>query len=91
MAERLHRLGITPAPPSELAYLMHPWVVECGRLRAAGWRPSYTNADAVTDHLGEKRRGTRGPAVVGGAAAGAAVALVGTAALVRRARRRRSG
>jgi nucleoside-diphosphate-sugar epimerase len=91
MAERLHRLGITPAPPSELAYLVHPWVVECGRLRAAGWRPSYTNADAVTDHLGEKRRGTRGPAVVGGAAAGAAVALVGTAALVRRARRRRSG
>jgi hypothetical protein len=103
MAERLHRLGITPAPPSELAYLVHPWVVDCGRLRAAGWSPRYTNAEAVADHLraaepkpdetrseerAERRRGT--PAVVGGAAAGAAVALVGTAALVRRARRRRS-
>jgi nucleoside-diphosphate-sugar epimerase len=109
MAERLHRLGITPAPPSELAYLVHPWVVDCDRLRAAGWSPRYTNAEAVADHLlaaaeskpdeskpegkpedrGERRRGTQ--AVVGGAAAGAAVALVGTAALVRRARRRRSG
>jgi nucleoside-diphosphate-sugar epimerase len=103
MAERLHRLGITPAPPSELAYLVHPWVVDCARLRAAGWSPRYTNAEAVADHLsatdakpdearpddkGERRRGS--PAVVGGAAAGAAAALVGTAALVRRARRRRS-
>jgi nucleoside-diphosphate-sugar epimerase len=51
MAERLHRLGITPAPPSELAYLVHPWVVDCGRLRAAGWSPRYTNAEAVADHL----------------------------------------
>ena len=111
MAERLHRLGITPAPPSELAYLVHPWVVDCGRLRAAGWSPRYANAEAVADHLraaesaeagrvqagtgrkpeekSERRLGS--PAVVGGAAAGAAVALVGTAALVRRARRRRSG
>jgi nucleoside-diphosphate-sugar epimerase len=101
MAERLHRLGITPAPPSELAYLVHPWVVDCGRLRSAGWSPRFTNAQAVADHLlsaepepgpeerAERRRGN--PAVVGGAAAGAAVALVGTAALVRRARRRRSG
>lgn len=92
-AERLHRLGITPAPPSELAYLMHPWVIASDRLREAGWRPAYGNAEAVADHLGEKSekgRSVRGPAVVGGAAAGAAVALVGTAAFVRRARRRRS-
>jgi nucleoside-diphosphate-sugar epimerase len=98
MAERLHRLGITPAPPSELAYLVHPWVVDCERLHAAGWRPQYSNAEAVVDHLeaepaerekAERRLGN--PAVVGGAAAGAAAALVGTAALVRRARRRRSG
>jgi nucleoside-diphosphate-sugar epimerase len=103
MAERLNRLGITPAPPSELAYLVHPWVVGCDRLRATGWSPRYTNAEAVADHLrsadrkpeearegkAERRRGS--PAVVGGAAAGAAVALVGTAALVRRARRRRTG
>lgn len=96
-AERLHRLGLTPAPPSELAYLVHPWVVDSARLRAAGWTPAYTNAQAVADHLrdrGERGRGVRldaRGATAATAAAGAAVALVGTAALVRRARRRRSG
>jgi nucleoside-diphosphate-sugar epimerase len=92
-AERLHRLGITPAAPSELSYLIHPWVVECPRLAAAGWAPAYTNADAVRDHLadrGERSRGVRIDARGATAAAGAAVALVGTAALVRRARRRRT-
>jgi nucleoside-diphosphate-sugar epimerase len=95
-AERLHRLGITPAPPSELTYLMHPWVVDTARLRAVGWRPAHTNADAVRAHLAaaERSRHTRvdAPRIdprSATAAAGAAVALVGTAALVRRARRRR--
>ena len=91
-AERLHRLGITAAPPSELAYLLHPWVVSSTRLRAAGWRPAYTNADAVRAHLAERteRRVAWLDARGATAAAGAAVALVGTAALVRRARRRRA-
>ncbi|HEX5497075.1 MAG TPA: NAD-dependent epimerase/dehydratase family protein [Mycobacteriales bacterium] len=93
-AERLHRLGITPALPSELTYLMNPWVVDTARLKAAGWAPAYTNAEALHSHLAERaarprlaRPGARGAT----AAAGAAVALVGTAALVRRARRKRSG
>lgn len=89
-AERLNRLGVTPAPPSELDHLVHPLVVGTARLHAAGWRPAYTNAEAVADHVRERGDRWRGPAVVGGAAAGAAVALVGTAALVRRARRRRA-
>jgi nucleoside-diphosphate-sugar epimerase len=93
-AERLHRLGLTPAPPSELAYLIHPWVVGTAGLRAAGWQPRYTNADAVRAHLAdlaerERTRPARLDARTATAAAGAAVALVGTAALVRRARRRR--
>jgi len=93
-AERLHRLGLTPAPPSELAYLVHPWVVDTGRLRSAGWAPRYTNADAVRAHLAdlaerERSRPARLDARTATAAAGAAVALVGTAALLRRARRRR--
>jgi nucleoside-diphosphate-sugar epimerase len=93
-AERLHRLGLTPAPPSELAYLIHPWVVDTGRLRDAGWRPRYTNTEAVRAHLAdiaerERSRPARLDARTATAAAGAAVALVGTAALVRRARRRR--
>jgi nucleoside-diphosphate-sugar epimerase len=93
-AERLHRLGLTPAPPSELAYLVHPWVVDCARLRTAGWTPRYGNEEAVAEHVREVGRGgwrdARGATAAAGAA-GAAVALVGTAALVRRARRRRSG
>jgi nucleoside-diphosphate-sugar epimerase len=96
-AERLHRLGITPAPPSEIGYLTHPWVVDSGRLRTAGWRPRYSNAEAVRAHLAdvarreaEAGRPGRVDARTATAAAGAAVALVGTAALVRRARRRRS-
>lgn len=93
-AERLHRLGVTAAPPSELAYLMYPWVVDTAKLQAAGWAPTLSNADALRDHLAERPGRSRIPrpgARSATAAAGAAVALVGTAALVRRARRKRSG
>jgi nucleoside-diphosphate-sugar epimerase len=94
-AERLHRAGVTKAPASELAYLAHPWVVGAHRLRAAGWCPEYGNADALraqldlaADHLavGARRVG-RGDATR--AAAGATVALIGAAAVVRARRRRR--
>jgi nucleoside-diphosphate-sugar epimerase len=96
-AERLHRLGIIPAPASDLQYVVHPWVVPSTRLHAAGWRPTYDNPTAlavlleqVSGHhaLGARRLGRR-DATIG--AAGAAVAVVGTAALVRRARRKRRG
>jgi nucleoside-diphosphate-sugar epimerase len=94
-AERLHRLGVIPAPASDLQYVVHPWVVPSTRLREAGWRPAYDNVTAlgllleqVQGHhaLGARRVGRR-DATIG--AAGAAVAVVGTAALVRAARRKR--
>jgi len=97
-AERLHRLGVTPAGSSDLQFLVHPWVVEPRRLVAAGWSPAYDNeaalAVAVAESsgrlaIGGHRLGRRDAAA--GAAVGATVALVGTAALVRRARRRRHG
>lgn len=97
-AERLHRLGLTPAPASELAYVSHPWVVPSTRLREVGWRPMYDNIAAAQALLSEvtgrhaafgRRIGRRETATLG--AAGATVALIGTAAVVRRARRRRSG
>jgi nucleoside-diphosphate-sugar epimerase len=97
-AERLHRLGVTPAGSSDLQFLVHPWVVEVGRLAAAGWRPAYDNEAALEVAIAESsgrlaigghRLGRRDAAA--GAAVGATVALVGTAALVRRARRRRHG
>lgn len=93
-AERLHRVGVLAAPAGDLAYVVHPWVVDSAQLRARGWRPAYDNATAlgvlleqVDRHATGARRLGRRDATLG--AAGAAVAVVGTAALVRAARRRR--
>jgi len=97
-AERLHRLGLTPAPASDLAYVSYPWVVPSTRLREAGWVPVYDNltaaevlaAEVTGRHAAVGRRiGRKETATLG--AAGATVALLGTAAVVRRARRRRRG
>lgn len=93
-AQRLNRAGITPAPVTDLRFVVYPCVVDCAALRAAGWRPGYDNA-AVLDELLALRAGRH--AVAGRrldkrdaaiAAAGATVAALGTAAIVRQARRR---
>ncbi len=94
-AERLHRLGVLPGPATDLQYVLYPWIVPSSRLLAAGWRPTYDNATALgvlleelaAQHALAGRRVGRRDATLG--AAGAAVAVVGTAALVRRARSRR--
>ena len=57
-------------------------------LHAAGWTPQWTNDAALRSHLAEGGPGGRAGAYT---AAGATVALLGTAALVRQARRRRRG
>ena len=91
-AERLHRVGISAGPASELAYLVHPWVVGSQQLRALGWQPAYDNADALRSYVQTRPDALvtgRRVAAGAGAAAGATVALVGTAAIVRRARARR--
>jgi nucleoside-diphosphate-sugar epimerase len=94
-AERLHRVGVVPAPASELRYLAHPWVVGSQRLRAAGWAPAWTNSAALAEHVkavaGQRRTGPRvARKDATRAAAGAAVAVVGTVAIARaRAARRR--
>ncbi|PYC67095.1 NAD-dependent dehydratase [Streptomyces tateyamensis] len=96
-AARLHRLGLTPAPAGDLAYTMYPWVVSGSRLHEAGWRPKYGNEEVLAELLAQvagkhavagRRLGGKEAATSLGAA-GATVALVGTAALVRRARKRR--
>ncbi|HLI40289.1 MAG TPA: NAD-dependent epimerase/dehydratase family protein [Streptosporangiaceae bacterium] len=93
-AQRLHRIGVTPLA-MDLRYVVYPWVVDCAALRAAGWRPAFDNAAALRALL-EARRARR--AVAGRriarkeatiTAAGATVAVIGTAAIVRRARRAR--
>ncbi|MEO3750195.1 NAD-dependent epimerase/dehydratase family protein [Streptomyces sp. B6B3] len=96
-AARLHRLGLTPSPAGDLAYTMHPWVVSGSGLHQAGWRPRWSNEDVLAELVTEvagrhtvagRRLGRKDAATTLGAA-GATVALVGTAALVRRARRAR--
>jgi nucleoside-diphosphate-sugar epimerase len=94
-AQRLHRAGITPAPVTDLRFVVYPWVVDCRTLREAGWRPTHDNAGALQALLEERaghhavagRRLARKDATI--TAAGATVAVIGTAAIVRHARRRR--
>lgn len=95
-AARLHRIGLTPSPAGDLAYTMHPWVVSVSRLHDAGWRPGWTNEEVLAALLEEvegrhtvagRRLGRKDATAAG--AAGATVALLGTAALVRRARKAR--
>jgi hypothetical protein len=96
-AARLHRFGLTPSPAGDLAFTMYPWVVSGSRLYEAGWRPVWSNEEVLAELLTEvagrhavagRRLGRKDAATTLGAA-GATVALVGTAALVRRARRAR--
>ncbi len=95
-AERLHRVAILPMPPTDLGYVVHPWTVDSRRLRELGWRPRYDNESCLLVLLegarGQRalaaRRVTRKDAAALGAA-GAAVAVVGTAAVWRQARARR--
>jgi nucleoside-diphosphate-sugar epimerase len=92
--QRLHRLGLTPASAADLRYLVYPWVVDCAALRAAGWRAAFTNEVALETLLVQRegkhavagRRLSRKDAAI--TAAGATAAVVGTAVIVSRARRR---
>lgn len=97
-AERLHRVGLTPAPASELTYVMNPLVVSSAQLRAAGWRPLFdneTNVRVIVEEVRSakavagRRIGGRDAAVAGASAAGATVAVLGAAAFVRAARKAR--
>jgi nucleoside-diphosphate-sugar epimerase len=87
-ADRLRRLGLSTSSPQELDHLLAPVVVACDRLRAAGWSPAWTNESALRGYLADRDRSGRTGVYT---AAGATVALLGTAALVRQARRRRRG
>jgi hypothetical protein len=96
-AERLHRVGVLPTPASELAYVVHPWVIGSQTLLAAGWRPEHDNESCLRELMDDVRghrtvvgrRVDRRDAAMG--AAGAAVALLGTAAILRQARSRQKG
>jgi nucleoside-diphosphate-sugar epimerase len=93
-ADRLHRVGVLPAPASDLAFVAFPWAVSSRTLREQGWVPVYDNETCLGvlldtirgSHAVAARRLDRKDAALG--AASAAVALVGTAAIMRRRRRK---
>jgi hypothetical protein len=93
-ADRLHHVGMLPAPASDLSFVVFPWAVSPGRLLERGWAPVYDNETCLGvlldtirgSHAVAARRLDRKDAALG--AASAAVALVGTAAIVRRRRRK---
>jgi len=49
LAERMWSLGVADGPPGELHYLMWPWVLDAGKLRAAGWAPTRTSREALAE------------------------------------------
>jgi nucleoside-diphosphate-sugar epimerase len=96
-AQRLHRLGVTPAPAAELRYVVYPWVVDCAALRAAGWQPAFSNTEALAVLLAGReghhavvgrRIARKDAALTAAGAAGAAAAALGTAAIVRQVRKK---
>jgi nucleoside-diphosphate-sugar epimerase len=48
-AERLWRAGVSAAAAGELHYHVHPWVLDNARLRAAGWAPTRSSAEAFAE------------------------------------------
>jgi nucleoside-diphosphate-sugar epimerase len=97
-AERLWRAGMSAAAAGELHYHVHPWVLDNARLRAAGWTPTRTSAEAFAEAGRQVPAGVQ----VGGArvrrdhvrrGAAAGLALLAVVAVARRQARtrRRSG
>jgi hypothetical protein len=98
-AEQLWRAGFGEAPPGQVPYLMHPWVLSVDKLIATGWRPRHSNRDAlaalVDEHADQLVLGpvttTRTTArwVVAGAGLAGAAALLWGGRRLHRARRAR--
>jgi hypothetical protein len=78
-------LAMGDVPPGVVPYLVHPWVIANDKLKAAGWVPSRTNEEAITEALFAlpPRRARSG-------AIAAAVALAALLGVLRIRRRRRS-
>jgi UDP-glucose 4-epimerase len=80
-------LGVGDIPAGVVPYLAHPWVIDNQRLRAAGWAPAHTNADAIAEAVASLPPRDAKPVL---AAAGGLVLVAGTAVAVRRRRRKRA-
>ena len=98
-AQRLHRAGITPAPVNDLHFVVYPWVVDCAgaaggglaaQLRQRGRASACSLDQRAGHHAVAGRRLGRKDATITAAAGAGTVAVIGTAAIVRHARRRRA-
>lgn len=94
-AASLHKLGVLAAPASDLSYTVYPWTVTSRTLWEAGWSPRWTSRACLDVVIGQTRGrletiGRRAASLDAAAlgAAGAAVALLGTAAIWKQARGR---
>ncbi len=84
------RLGTVSTPSEVIGYTRHTWVISSDRLRATGWRATYTNEEAFV--LGHRpgwwstlNPDQRQLVSLGGLGAGALVASWGAVGLIRRA------
>ena len=81
-------LGMGDVPAGVVPYLVHPWVIGNERLRAEGWVPAHSNADAITEAVAALPPRDTKPAIVAGA--GGLLLVAGTAVALRRRRRKRA-
>lgn len=95
-AERLHKVGALPTPASDMAFAVYSWTVNAQTVRDAGWVARWSSEECLAALLSQisgragvagLRVGKRDAAALG--AAGAAVALLGTAAIWKQARKLR--
>lgn len=92
-AHRLHKVGLLPSPARDLEMTVYSWTVFPQRLLESGWRPKVSSLECIEQisvqargriGVAGRRVGHKDAAALG--AAGAAVALLSTAAIWRQAR-----
>ncbi|MHB8513742.1 MAG: NAD-dependent epimerase/dehydratase family protein [Actinomycetota bacterium] len=92
LAERAWKMRLTSAPASELSFLMHPLVLDSSKIRSLGWRPRYSNREALIEMIRAHSRWisfgnarfTKGDLAKGAAAT---LGVLASAAAIRRSRR----
>jgi nucleoside-diphosphate-sugar epimerase len=78
-------LGLGDIPAGVVPYLTHPWVIANDKLKAEGWTPAHSNADAIREAVATFPARDARPAIAAGA--GAVVLATGAVVVVRRRRR----
>jgi UDP-glucose 4-epimerase len=93
--DRMWSMGLAEAPAGMLHYVMYPWVISTEKLAEAGFEATRSNretfaevAELARSHVRFGQRRVKRGDLVRGATAG--IGLLGTAAALRVARRRRS-